>query len=232
MQPVQFRTAVFTPKLREFSAAQVVSVLLTKLQQFSGDPVVLPIPKEAPPEIPRIVLKNPSDNLGLQIALARADLYANAKLGAEIVSEQVFDEAIAIMEQVLDALHVRPGRLAVLATYGLKCDDPAATLVNHFCKSEWSDGGPLADLESFELHAHRRLALLEGLTVNSWVRCKTGQMSEGKRSFPALAIERDVNTLAEEADDREFDADELASFVRQGSQFLEDEVRRFFPEAQ
>ena len=71
---VQFRAAVFTPTLRQFSAAHVVGALLGKLSQFSGDPVVLPIPKEAPAEIPRIVLRGPAQGLELQTAPARSDV--------------------------------------------------------------------------------------------------------------------------------------------------------------
>lgn len=228
-QPVQFRAAVFTPGLRQFSAAHVLSRLLDKLSQLSGDPVVLPIPKDAPPEIPRIILRGPGDALELQIALTRSDVYRNASPGSELETETAFGEAVSILEEVLNALDVRPGRLAALGSYAYKCQNPADLLAEHFCKAQWLSG-PLADLGTFELHAHRRLLVLEGLAANSWVRCKTGQVSESGRSFPAVVLERDVNTLPEDAEERKFDPEELSAFMRRASQSLGKEIENFFPE--
>jgi len=225
-QPVQFRAAVFTPGLRQFSAAHVVGTLLGKLSQFSGDPVVLPIPKEAPAEIPRIILRGPAQGLELHTALARSDVYLSVTPGITLTAEGAFKEAVPILEQVLDVLQVRPGRLAALGTYASKCEEPARLLAEHFCKAEWAQG-PLASAEALELHAHRRFTLLEGLLVNSWMRWKTGQVNEPGRSYPAVILERDVNTLPEEAEERVFGQEELSAFFDRASQLLEEEVKSF-----
>ncbi len=224
-ESVQFRLAAFTPTLHQLSAAQIVSALL---ERFSGDPMVLPIPAGAPPEIPRIILREPRDAMELQIALSRSDLTLNRQPGVEFVATDLAQEGTAILEELLDVLTVRPGRLAAIGSYANKCDDPAAQLADHFTKPQWS-AGPLADLKAFEVHAHRRLSLIEGLTVNSWIRCKTGSVSELKLSHPAVVIERDVNTLAEEVEQREFTPDEVNSFMKQAAVCLRTEIEELFP---
>lgn len=221
----QLRLGIFTPNLRRMSTAQVVSALL---ERFPGDPMVLPIPADAPPEIPRITLRDQSGAMELHIALSRSDLYINRRPGTDFIAEEVTEEGIEILERVLDVLEVRPGRLAAIGSYFFKCDEPAALLVEHFCKNQWAEG-PFANLNAFEVHAHRRLTLLEGLTVNSWIRCKIGNVNEPNVSHAAAIIERDVNTLAEEAEERRFSPDDVNSFMRQAVGYLRAEIAQVFP---
>ena len=190
--------------------------------------MVLPIPTEAPHELPRITLREPAKSMELQIALSRSDLYVTRSPGGDLVPADAIPEATETLEEVLGVLGVRPGRLALIGTYFHTCEDPAGALAAHFCKSEWADG-PLADLGSFELHAQKRLNLLEGLTVNSWIRCKTGTVTEANVAQRAVVLERDVNTLPEEADERSFSPDDVASFMKQAAELLATQIEQLFP---
>jgi hypothetical protein len=228
LEPAQFRAAVFTPNLGQFQAAHVLGRLLGALPQFSGDPAVLPVPSDAPPEIPRIILKAPAEGLELQVGLARSDLFANAKPGHQLVPQREFEAAARILEEVLSALNIRPGRLAATGSYFLRCEDPSTVLANHFCKPQWAEG-PLSGLRAFELNALRRLPLLEGLIVNSWVKCQTGQVNEPGPPSAAIVVERDVNTLPEEAEEKQFTPEEVAGFMTQAGRFLGDELEGFLP---
>ena len=219
---------MFTPRLQQLQVARVAGQLLEQLGQFTGDPLILPIPADAPPEIPRIVLADPARTMRLQVGMSRSDLFVNSRPGAPLAVEVVFAQAGDILEVLLGALQIRPGRLAATGTFYHKCADPPRELAAQFCKPEWLNG-PLAELRSFELHAHRRTELMEGLLVNSWVRCKSGSVSEGAMPSPAVVLERDVNTLQEEAEIREFRQDELKEFMRQAGSRLTLEIPEFFP---
>lgn len=228
----QLRAGVFTPRLEQLAVAGVAGQLLAQLRQFDGDPMVLPLPPDVPPEVPRIVLTDSGDTMRLQIAVSRSDLFLRRQATSLDVNGFV-ESAPRTLETVLEVLGVRPGRLAVTGSFFHLCDEPVSVLTAHFCKPDRvGEGGPLADLNSFELHAHRRFDFGEGLIVNTWVRCKTGTVTEGGSSSKAIIVERDVNTIPEEAESRQFDADTVRNFVREAGSQLTSEITRFFPESE
>ncbi len=228
----QLHAGVFTPRLKQLAVAGVAGQLLAQLQEFDGNPMVLPIPPDVPPEVPRIVLTDAGDTMRLQIAVSRSDLFLRRE-ATNLDIARFFLRATSTLETVLGVLDVRPGRLAAIGTFFYRCDDPASVLTAHFCKPDMvGQGGSLANLHSFELHAHRRFDLGEGLSVNTWVRCKTGSVTEGGSSFRAIVVERDVNTIPEEAESRQFDADVVRNFVREAGSQLTSEITRFFPESE
>lgn len=222
------RAAVFTPRLQHLQVASVARELLQQLSQFTGDPMILPIPAEAPAEIPRIVLTDSTGAMQFQVAPSRSDLSLARQPGGRLDVSEFFEGAGEKLEVLLGALGVRPGRLAVTGTFFHRSDDPAMTLATHFCQSHWVEEGPLRDLRAFELHAHRRLEPPEGPALNSWIRCKTGSVSDAGTTFPAIIVERDINSLPEEAEGREFDADALRSFMRQCGAQLSAEIPAYF----
>lgn len=222
------RAAVFTSSLQHLQVASVARDLLPQLSQFTGDPMILPIPADAPAEIPRIVLKDSTGASQLQVAPSRSDLSLARQPGSRLDANDFFEGAVETLEILLGALGVRPDRLAVTGAFFHRSDDPATHLATHFCQSRWVEGGPLADVRTFELHAHHRLEPTEGPAVNSWIRCKTGSASDAGTTFPAIIVERDINTLKEEAEGRAFDPDGLRNFMRQAGAQLSASIPEFF----
>ena len=49
----------------------------------------------------------------------------------------------------------------------------------------------------FEIHSLKRYDLTAEIVVNSWIRCKTGRRTDPDRTYPAVVVEQDINTLAE-----------------------------------
>src|SRR5262245_10674433 len=65
---------IFTPEHSVFSVGPVIATLLREFSdEFSGDVQALPLPKEAPAEIPRLVLQSADNSRRLQIGPARFD---------------------------------------------------------------------------------------------------------------------------------------------------------------
>ena len=187
----------------------------------------MPIPDDAPPEIPRIVLKSPEQGLELQVSLQRTDLYIHRRAATPLEADPSYDLASEILITVSDILGASPTRLAAIGSFFCRDDDPAMAISSHFCRENLLNG-PLAGLENFEVHAHKRYELLEGLIVNSWLRAKTAEVTEAGRSSRAVLIERDINTLAEETR-REFDPDAIRNFLREAGRKLGAEIEANFP---
>src|SRR3989344_5126864 len=69
----------------------VASKINKKLDNFfNGQPVLLPIPNDAPPEIPRIILKTRDEEFSLQISASRVDLFFRNATNKDIKYQEVF----------------------------------------------------------------------------------------------------------------------------------------------
>ena len=225
------RAAVFTPSIDRLQVASVTGELLRQLPELDGDPMVLPVPAEAPPELPRIVLRDAAESLQFQVAVSRSDLYLQRQGPAPLDTAAFFNRAAEAMEVLLGVLEVRPGRLAATGTYYYICSDPAEFLVSRLAKEDLAgSGGPLSGLRAFELHTLRRFDLLEGLSVNSWTRCKAGSVTEAGRSRPAVVLERDLNTLPEEIKTRHFSGDDIRAFLMTANEQFLPPVEALFSE--
>jgi hypothetical protein len=229
--PDALKLVLLTPTERQFQSARLVTRLLELLPAYSGDPTVLPVPQDAPGEIPRIVLTSPNGTETIQISPARSEFAIGRKPGGTLDVDAFFGSIVNRAETLLTALDSRPYRMAVTGNFYAKAAQPAEALTTQFIDSKWSaDDGPMAKVQNFELHIHRQQELLEGLTVNSWLRIKTGRVIDPGGQVPAVVVERDVNTLQEQPGGRTFSPEELTSFVTRARAFLLTELERFFPE--
>src|SRR4030042_5019151 len=71
----QIQAAVFPPGFM-FSTSEVLKRLMQlELDVFDGDPLVLPLPEDAPHEIPRITLENKEKTFKLEAAPARINFF-------------------------------------------------------------------------------------------------------------------------------------------------------------
>ena len=234
-QLVQLRASVFTPGL-QFRSGKVLAHLLSRWSEiFTGEPITLPIPPEAPPELPHVLLKSETSELILQAAPIRLDvIWTRQDMNSSLDVPEHLQWASEVFKEYLEATGGTAGRLACIATQMVPDQAPAITLSRHFCQPRWfEEAGPLNRPSAFELHAHKQFLLGQWLEINSWVRCKTGLMEygdEAKRTrLQVIVVEQDLNTLAEEMNTREFSAEEVARFYELMPQELEHILALYFP---
>jgi hypothetical protein len=101
------------------------------------------------------------------------------------------------------------GRLAAVVRRIAMDRMPAATLSRHFCRDRWL-ASPLNRPSDFELHASKRFDLPNSFRVNSWFRCKTAEVVMERA--PAILVEQDFNTLAEELESRDYGPEQITHF--------------------
>ena len=63
--------------------------------------------------------------------------------------------------------------------------------------------------------------------INSWVRCKTAKLRADNR--PVILVEQDLNTLANEADSRRFEAGQIHAFFQMAAAEADEILRIYFP---
>jgi hypothetical protein len=188
-----YQAAAFYVNL-QFSVGAIVRPLLQRLDNLlDGDPISLPIPEEAPPEIPRIFLTNKDRSLRFDLSPARADFRWQRPDHGEMPLGRFTELAQYAFAGFQEAAQATPGRLA-LVVHRFKADDrPGFALAEHFCRPELLANeprkGPLSRPEAFELHAFKRYHAGR-FALNSWVRAKSGTLTNPQGTQPIILVNK------------------------------------------
>ena len=224
------QASVFTPG-HGFSSSRLLKSLLNWCGDvFDCDPIVLPLPEDAPAEIPRITLQNSEKSLKLELSPLRVNFFRLRANPTEIIRAAEFlAEANALLGQYMAESGAKCGRIAgVLTRYAFR-DKPQSEIAEHFCKKEFLKE-PFGKPSAFELHALRKYKYKKMFDVNSWVRIKSGQIkpSAGPPQ-QAVFAEQDINTFAELLHSKIFNEDEMGQFFVNLSGEFDQILRLYFP---
>lgn len=201
---------VFTPNL-EIRSSQLLKHLFERWgDRFNGQPLTIPLPLDAPPQIPSIILTSIDNSLKMEVSKARtAVIWVRTHSEGDPDVPVVVGEFCEILHDFLAHTHATPGRLATIIHRFLPMENTGRWLAEHFCKDIWL-AGPLDRPQNFELHAHKRYRLARQFNVNSWVRVKTGILTIDRSSI--VLVEQDINTLAEELETQRFGRTRIRRF--------------------
>ena len=220
--------SIFTPGF-SFRPTAFLTYLLGHLgDKFDGKPLSMPLPDDAPPEIPSIVLTSKDGSLKMDVSRSRTNVSWN-KTSSEVNPEvlSVIDEMNGILRDIIKDQGVSAGRLAFILNRFAPVEDVAKMLAAHFCKEEWL-ATALKQPENFELHVHERHALDAGqFNVNSWFRVRTGYLVVDKKS--AVLVQQDINTLAEELESQHFEPKQIQTFFHEAVELSDHVLALYFP---
>jgi len=207
------QASLFTPNFSFDSSAILRELFAIQPELFDGAPTVLPIPQDAPPEIPRITLKNMDQSLKLDVSPSRINLYRTKSAADDIVIIDEFTNlASQFLNNYLERVNARCGRLAAVIRRFLIIEKPGFEIAAHFCREEFMEA-PFDRPESFEVHAHKVYDLSDFDRVNSWVRIRSGVAQFADRAPQhAIIIEQDINTLSEGMENRDYSEQQINRF--------------------
>ncbi|MCH8251700.1 MAG: hypothetical protein IID36_04535 [Planctomycetes bacterium] len=225
------QATIFTPD-GDLAVSKVMKDLYPSLTTlFDGALTTLgTIPQGAPPEIPRIIIESKSHEWRCEFSSARVNVHwRRAKsTGACVAIGDFFEKAVGILLQYAALLSPRIARLAALTTRFSVREEPGLFLARHFCKDRW-DKAPLNRPENFELHAHKRYTLADDFTVNSWAKSKTGKLSEAGDEKLIVLFEQDLNTLKEDATEKDFGEADVKKFFGAAANELDSILELYYP---
>lgn len=225
------QATLFTPDAA-VAAAKLLSRLLPRwVTRFDGEPTVLPVPDGLPREVPRVILQSSSGQWRCEVASGRINIVRRVTEldGPSLDVARFHADVTPMLLEYSDFVDSRIGRLASVISRFTMDPAPARTLAAHFCQERWL-AAPLNRPASFELHAHKVFLLAGVFQVNSWVRNKSGTLSDGKGERAIILAEQDLNTLVEEAGTRSFTKDEVASFFRVASDGFDEALSLYYPD--
>jgi len=221
----KFLTAIFTPDLGSIKSATFLNTALELLgDRFDGEPTILPLPQDAPADIPRIILSSADKKWTLQTSLLRTSLFYEPTIDDPVTEDAgsfglFASNFFTAYQQKLD---LRTQRLAFITDRRSQKDTPASYLVEKFCIEELREKGhPFYNTRAFGVDSLKRYPW-EGFTVNSWVKFRSahaGNRPEDK--FRVIVIQNDLNTLPyDEEPDQEFSPHDIERFFNKAPEEL------------
>ena len=215
----QVQAALFTPGF-QFTPQKMASHLMeAHSQNFEGQHLILGLPPGAPPNMPRFYLGNDQTRYRLQSTPERVDFFG---VSSEVTMPVDVSAALKIATEVLcdyaEYGRCVVGRMACILAHVLPTEAPGQAIASQFCRRDWVERA-FPRVGDFEVHAHQRLVLQSGLTVNAWIRSKSAVLHSGAgvlaTAVPVIMVEQDINTLHEELAKHDFASDVIASFFEQ-----------------
>jgi hypothetical protein len=223
---------LFTPDLTIGNYIKMLNTIISLTgEKFDGQPTILPIPQDAPPDIPRLQLSSKDKNWGLNISLTRTDLLhvSDPFKDDEIDKIRGFTTLCSnFFSQYQESINLRVQRLAFVTDRVLRQNSPSDYIVEKFCRPELKqEGSPFNNTKSFELHSLKKYQW-EGFNVNSWVRIKSAVGEPGK--FPVVLLLNDINTSPKEEDpSKQFTSDDTKRFFGNITNHIKGIVDKYFP---
>jgi hypothetical protein len=219
---------IFTSATRFVPAKVLTKFFPMVSDQFDASPTVLPLPEEAPPEIPRMILQSSTKQWQAEIAATRVNFRWAQMTPSDTITIEAFRESLLrFIHLLLEMEHARVSRMGLILGRYLIVDNPASVLARYFCRENWLQSA-LQDPENFELHAHRKTTVGSTFDVNSWIRFKSAQVTlPNIPPRPIVLVEQDVNTLAEEAALREYGIEAISTFFVEAGTEVERRFRNF-----
>lgn len=182
---------------------------------FDGDPTMLDLPSQAPPEIPRIQLKNSIPNFSLNFSPIRIDFFYNEpekpQKKIDAIKEDYFRHLFNIVDLVKDEYHLDISRVAIVIKASSEIEKSSNLLIHEDFLNE---NRFFKDTYSLEIHALQKTTI-SGYDINRWFRIKSARAPSGQDNF--LFVEIDVNTLQEKP--RDFTLMEIKEFFTKSVDF-------------
>jgi hypothetical protein len=229
-QIVSCQANIYTPEL-QFRANRVLAYLLDKhSDKLNADPISLPIPTEAPAELPRIVLQSSDRGLMLQASPASLAVTRQADPIQPEALKDFLEFALSVFTGYLDAMPCQARRVACVVNRFARDENGAKNLAAHFCK-DYLLADPLNRPSDFEVHAAKQFKFGGWLEISSWFRCRSVKLKIGEApDIPGVLILQDFNSAAVEHEDaKPFSTAEVCKFFQNVPDELQLVVNRYFP---
>jgi hypothetical protein len=224
-----FQSIIFTPDVSAFSVPKTLAAILGKYaHRYDGSVQSLPLPDDIPQEVPRVILQSKDGIYRLDVSPARVSSYWIRADEKQAEPEDIVSSCVEVLEDYVRGMEVQVSRLALVLTRVYRTENPAELLVERFCQHELQ-GVLFNNSENFEIHNHKRLQLKD-FSVNAWIRCKTAGWVVDNSLVSGVLVEQDLNTLAEEVEQRRFTTEEISSYFQNASMEAETTLQLYFPE--
>lgn len=163
---------------------------------FDDEPLILPIPNDAPRDIPRIILKRKDSSYYVNISLDRLDFNFNViDEGTNLEFKKTMDGYLDSVEKIYKFLlgyeHTRISRIGFVTRFFIKIEEGTSA----FIKSKFLKEGLFPKARSIDISENEEMSL-GTYQLNKLINIKSLKKA-GEEMFKGLLIEIDINTVKE-----------------------------------
>lgn len=214
----QVQLVLFSPGIIIVDKLKMANDLNNNLSGlFDGEPVILPLPDEAPPEISRIQITSKDGRNNLSIAKSRLDFvfrYREEDQKQVFPIPGLFEKFLAIFKYFKEEVHALITRTAVVTEWIINLDENAAAeiMLLKYMRADTLIIKP----NRLEIHYLNKESVA-GYEVNKWTRIKSAQEISAPKPNK-LIFHMDINTVIEKSYDIAYPS--LDKFLKECSQVM------------
>ncbi|OGK52780.1 hypothetical protein A2966_04710 [Candidatus Roizmanbacteria bacterium RIFCSPLOWO2_01_FULL_41_22] len=196
---------------------------------FDGDPIFLPLPPEAPPEFPRLILKNKDETYSFQATATRFDLFFNNKkmpdsktIEVETLIKKYVDNLRSVVSAIKKVFQPKIIRLGFVLTFQFQVDNAVKIIKNSYIKDlKFTKNNN--DLNAGFLNKKE----INRFSSNIWFRVKAAKLKEEDEFGRILLASFDINTRPDIVLD--LDEDNIIDYINSAWKYLDDNLKVFLP---
>lgn len=224
------QSAIFTSGLDLSTKISLANQLILDTKElFDGEPIILPIPNDAPQEIPRIILKNKNESYSLNVGLSRIDFFYNERNYKDGLPNKEFsnlmedflDKTTLVTQSLLKISSPRVVRVGFILTSLTKV---AGRATNFISEQYLKQKKIIKDLHSINLSILRKTKVSH-LMSNVWFRVNPFKKEDDPLDDKVITIQFDVNTRAEDILDLKMD--EIKTFFKEAADYVNKNIELY-----
>lgn len=222
INPFSVQLVILSPGIVIANKLKVANAINDNLSSlFDSDPVMIPLPEDAPPESPRIHMSSNDKRYILSIASNRIDYVFQYKEEDEKLFpiSGLFEKFLTIFQYFSENIHTQFTRSAIVTNWITEMENISAAgfILDKYIQSKV----PIVKPKELELHYLTNETVAE-FEVNKWVRIKSARKKTEPEKGNLILFIIDINTLAEKS--YEFDKDSLERFLEQSSRITKETI--------
>lgn len=216
------QAAIFCSELLISNKEEFIYHVVQETNDFlKGEPTILPIPDDAPPEIPRIILKSKTYPYSCNFCKNRFDFFYKEQRKPDKTLEQVFPDFQKILDRltayVKTSLNIKVMRLGFISNFVIGLKESG----NKYLLREYLHPNIFLNPYEIQINVLHKFEL-GFFKVNRWIKLKPLRMKNNVKDDRRILIEIDINTLSEETYD--FSPDQIKQFIVFARNHIRDEV--------
>ena len=235
LRTVKFQGTIFTPELNIANPLKIANIVAELIPDISdGTPTILPIPQDAPSDVPRIIFNSSDKKLSVNISLQRTNLfYEIPPMDAdnEIDIDKYAKISSVFFVGLKKKMDCRVQRIALVTDRIEYREDALEYILNKFCReNQIGNHRPFHNAKRFEIHSHKKYGW-EDYNINSWVRLKflLVKMKDSGEMKSTIFVQNDINTLSiDENPDEDFNKDKIEKFFQKAPGHIREILSLYF----